>query len=199
MSCHHTPWLQTLILAIAGNTPITPGISPIMIIYNVPVSGRCLQIISGRTSQGRVGPVWLLWESQTEINALFICLLFCKIEKYSRWGLPKQTFLLSLPWCLLCMRPVNAPSLSIPRNDDGVRVFNLNLRPVTLGCLWLDVPAESVQPMIKWPDNADGSDNHPWQNIIDCTPLSLYRVNLSVSNANIPKDQRTKSHTLIHL
>ena len=92
-----------------------------------------------------------------------------------------------------------APSLSIPRNDDGVRVFNLNLRPVTLGCLWLDVPAESVQPMIKWPDNADGSDNHPWQNIIDCTPLSLYRVNLSVSNANIPKDQRTKSHTLIHL
>ena len=86
-------------------------------------------------------------------------------------------------------------SPSIPRNDDGVRVFNLNLRPVTPGCLWLDVPTESVQPMIKWPDNADGSDNHPWQNIIDCTPLSLYRVNLSVSNANIPKDQRTKSHS----
>ena len=32
---------------MTGNTPITPGISPIMIIYNVPVSGRCLQIILG--------------------------------------------------------------------------------------------------------------------------------------------------------
>ena len=164
-----------------------------MIIYNVPVSGRCLQIILGRTSQGRVGPVWLLWESETEIDALYLFIVF------QDWKIFQIESAKTNIYEILTLSPLYeaspCPKPSIPRNDDGVRVFNLNLRPVTPGCLWLDVPTESVQPMIKWPDNADGSDNHPWQNIIDCTPLSLYRVNLSVSNANIPKDQRTKSHS----
>ena len=80
-----------------GNTPITPGIRPIMIIYNVPLSGQMSPDYLGnfRRPGWRVGPVWLLWESWTKIDTLFVYCFARSRNMLDRGNICqiKQTFL----------------------------------------------------------------------------------------------------------